>query len=131
VCRYRTHFANCRFRRHAQSAGTVADLCRGEGVSIPTFYQRRKKLVRSTACRQPGQGRAFRPVMVTPDPQAGAPAALSVRLPGGVQLEVPRENLEAVRVVVAELARAQRGPGALRLGLRDSHVAYGEPFNFE
>ena len=96
-----------RFRRHAQSAGTVEEFCRGEGVSIPTFYQWRKKLARSPRRREPGRPPAFRPVLVTPDPQAGAPAALSVRLPGGVQLEVPRENLETVRVVVAELVRAE------------------------
>ena len=33
-------------------------------------------------------------------------AALSVRLPGGAELEVPRENLDAIRAVVAELVRA-------------------------
>jgi hypothetical protein len=34
-------------------------------------------------------------------------AALSVRLPGGAELEVPRENLDTVRAVVAELVRSQ------------------------
>jgi hypothetical protein len=42
--------------------------------------------------------------MVTP-----SVAALSVRLPGGAELEVPREDLDAVRAVVAELVRSQYG----------------------
>jgi putative transposase len=91
-----------RFRRYAKSAHSVEDFCRGEGVSAATFYHWRKKLVRAPGRRPLGKRDAFRPVMVTP-----AVAGLSVRLPGGAELEVPRENLDAIRAVVAELVRSQ------------------------
>lgn len=91
-----------RFRRYAKSALSVEDFCRGEGVSTPTFYHWRKKLAPAPRRRQTDRRRAFRPVMVT-----ASVAALSVRLPGGVELEVPRENLDAIRAVVAELVRTQ------------------------
>ena len=93
-----------RFRRYAKSELSVEGFCRGEGVSTPTFYHWRKKLASAPRRRQSGKRRAFRPVMVTP-----SAAALSVRLPGGAELEVPRENLDAIRAVVAELVRSQYG----------------------
>jgi putative transposase len=91
-----------RFRRYAKSTLSVGDFCREEGLSVPTFYHWRKKLAQAPLRRQSGKRRAFRPVMVTP-----SVAALSVRLPGGAELEVPRENLDTVRAVVAELVRVQ------------------------
>lgn len=91
-----------RFQRYAKSELSVEDFCRGEGVSAPTFYHWRKKLAPVPSRRPLGKRRAFRAVMVTP-----SAAALSVRLPGGVELEVPRENLDAIRAVVAELVRTQ------------------------
>lgn len=91
-----------RFRRYGKSTLSVGDFCREEGVSVPTFYHWRKKLTPAPRRRQPGKRHAFRPVMVT-----ASVAALSVRLPGGAELEVPRENLDTVRAVVAELVRTQ------------------------
>jgi len=91
-----------RFRRYAKSALTIEDFCRSEGVSTPTFYHWRKKLAQAPGRRPLGKRGAFRPVMVT-----ASVAALSVRLPGGAELEVPRENLDAIRAVVAELVRSQ------------------------
>jgi putative transposase len=96
-----------RFRRYAKSALSVEDFCRGEGVSAATFYHWRKKLARASSRRQSGKRGAFRPVMVT-----ASVSALSVRLPGGVELEVPRENLDVIRAVVAELVRTQYDPTA-------------------
>jgi hypothetical protein len=112
-----------RFRRYAESTQTVENFCRSEGVSVPAFYQWRKKLALSPRKRQSEKRPAFRPLMVTPsvqvmpDPPAASPrgypapgpAAFLVRLPSGATLEVPRENLETVRVVVAELLRAGQG----------------------
>ena len=94
-----------RFRRYAKSAVTVEAFCSQEGVSVPTFYLWRKKLFPTRSARESGQPRSFRPVIVTSDPQALCRSALSVRLPGGVELEVPAGNLEVIRVVVGELTR--------------------------
>lgn len=89
-----------RFRRYAKSALSVEEFCQGEEVSAATFYHWRKKLAPAPGRRPSGKRRAFRAVMLTP-----STAALSVRLPGGATLEVPRENLDTVRAVVAELVR--------------------------
>ena len=91
-----------RFRRCAKSELTVEEFCAQEGVATPTYYYWRKKLAGSPGQRKSAPRPVFRPVLVRP-----SLSALSVRLPGGAELEVPRENLEAVRVVVAELVRTQ------------------------
>ena len=96
-----------RLRRQARWAGTVEEFCRDEGISIPTFYYWRKKLAGSGVSRQPAERRAFRAVLVTP-----SVTALSARLPGGIELEVPAGNLEVIRLVVGELTRAQPGTAA-------------------
>jgi hypothetical protein len=95
-----------RFRRYAVFPGTVEAFCRGEGVSVPTFYLWRKKLDGTAGKRQTGQQRAFRPLLVA----SGMPG-LSVQLPGGARLEVPGENLEVVRVVVGALVHARDAQG--------------------
>jgi hypothetical protein len=96
-----------RFGRYAKSPLSVGDFCRGEGVSVAAFYYWRNRVAGAPLRRPSGQRHAFRPVLVT-----ASLAALSVRLPGGVELEVPRENLDTVRAVVAELVRAQSDPTA-------------------
>lgn len=52
-----------------------------------------------------GKRPAFEPVRLTP---AGTP--MSIYLPGGVRVEVPMENLDAVRAVVGEVLARAGGP---------------------
>ncbi len=47
----------------------------------------------------------FQPVRVT-----GAETPISIQLPGGVRVEVPAENLDAVRAVLGELLRQDATP---------------------
>lgn len=102
-----------RFRRQSRSRLPVGRFCLDEGVSVPSFYAWRKKLalarptsrsMRKPACENAPPARAFQPVLV-----AAARPALSIRLPGGVELQVPAENLDVIRVVIGELARATAG----------------------
>jgi hypothetical protein len=88
-----------RLQRHRRSGLTVARFCEREGVSTASFYSWRKRL---GGARTGGEGElpGFQPVRLTP---AGVP--MSIHLPGGVQVEVPMENLEGVRAVVGELMR--------------------------
>jgi len=112
-----------RIRRFGRSGLTVVRFCEQEGVSTASFYRWRGRLsaqqtpARNTQARRmlPKHGLesmpAFRPVQILP---AGTP--LSIHLPGGVRVEVPLENLDAVRAVVGELAErsaaSKRGDGS-------------------
>jgi hypothetical protein len=95
-----------RLARFARSGLPVARFCSGEGVSVASFYHWRKKLALDTAGPRPaGRGDAFQPLKVI------APlASVSIYLPGGTRIEVRAEDLDAVRTVVAEVARGNRGP---------------------
>ena len=100
-----------RFRRFGRSGLTVAQFSEEEGVSAASFYRWRNRLAgqkvpirntkarRATPKRGAGHVPAFQAVRVT---SVGTP--MSIHLPGGVRVEVPTENLEALRAVVGELA---------------------------
>ncbi len=90
---------------------TVIRFCREEGVSTASFYRWRNRLAergrprrdadpRTTATTGIERTPLFQPIRVT---EAEAP--ISVQLPGGVRVEVPAENLDAVRAVLGELLR--------------------------
>ena len=112
------------WRERLQRFGTlemkVKEFCAGEGVSVASFYAWRRKLAKPAADRD-GQkdgepsypsertSPVFTPVVVNP-----LPATVSIRLLSGVQIDVPSENLAAVRTVIGELLRADRVPGVLR-----------------
>ena len=100
-----------RVRRFEHSGLTVVRFCKEEGVSTASFYRWRNRLAdQGLPMRNAGARRwattggvsppAFQPVRVT-----GAEAPISIQLPGGVRVEVPAENLDAVRAVLGELLR--------------------------
>ena len=93
-----------RFRRGTLS---VAEFCRREGVSVPSFYQWRKRLepkAQATSRRERSRGSVpakpkqppslFVPVNVTPSPVA------EIEFPNGVRVRVPATNVEAIRAAV-------------------------------
>lgn len=97
-----------RLRRFHKSRQSIAAFCRQEGVSPPSFYLWRRRLVKAPSERPitaPPSG--FRPVRLVPA------AGVSVQLPGGTQLLVPISDAEGLRVAIETLARvdAQRGGG--------------------
>lgn len=95
----------------------VKEFCVEEDVSVASFYDWRRKLAKPMADRD-GQedgepsypserpSSVFAPIVVGP-----LPATVSIRLPDGVQIDVPSENLAAVRTVIGELLRTDRAPG--------------------
>ena len=101
-----------RVRRFERSGLTVVGFCDQEGVSTASFYRWRNRLVdqqpigQSTDARRVARSGgvedspAFRPVRVAP-----THAPVSIQLPGGLRVEVPAENLDAVRAVLDELLR--------------------------
>ena len=104
-----------RIRRFSQSKLTVAAFCKKEQVSVPSFYQWRRKLSGSSTGRRTGKPKAssaFRSVaLVTPG------HVVSVMLACGTRIEVPSESTEAVR----ESRHAKRSDQRTNLSLPTCH----------
>ena len=98
-----------RLRRYEQAGQTVAEFCRRESVSVPSFYQWRKRLAPSmgqpskSATRRDAQAPVFQQVMLT------SGAVVVVELPSGVRVELPAQQVQLVRAVVVELLEAEAG----------------------
>jgi len=88
-----------RLRRFERSGLTVAKFCRQEGVSVPSFYQWRKRLAEAAAGSRRSTP-AFQQVML-------AGSVVAIELPSGVRVELPAQQLQLVRAVVAELLQAE------------------------
>jgi len=97
-----------RLQRFSSTDLGVAKFCTDEGVSVPSFYYWRRKLgQKASGQRSVARRGAFRPVAVIPMVHT-----VSIQLAGGTRLDVRAEHLDAVRTVVAELIRADRGQEA-------------------
>lgn len=88
-----------RMDRYHRCSLTVHEFCRREGVSVPSFYQWRKKLAQSSP--EP----AFIPVTL---PQ-GEVAPVTLKLPGGAEIEIeatidPVMLRRLIAAVIAETA---------------------------
>ena len=89
-----------RIARCKDSGMTTEQFCASEEVSQACYYSWRRKLGLSTPRpSKSSRSKSFQQVIVT-----SARAALSARLPGGIQIEVSGED--AMRTVVGELVRA-------------------------
>jgi len=105
-----------RFERFSSCGLPVGRFCARERVSVASFCYWRKKLGPGFIARAMGQrrrspdpsaserGGVFRPVTVVP-----AASGVRIHLPGGTRIEVGTECSEAVRAVVAEVVRLDRG----------------------
>ena len=91
-----------RLRRFKRSRLTVVEFCSSEDVSVPSFYQWRKKLAAERVSRQASRIRraGFQQVTVHPVSQA-----VLIRFPGGTRMELPSENCDVIRTIVQELGR--------------------------
>jgi transposase-like protein len=108
-----------RLARFRRGDLTVAEFCRREGVSTPSFYQWRKRLElgqqSSKRGRRSGNGSAtagdgspFVAVSVSP------PAIAEVEFPNGVRIRVPATNVEALRAAVLAGSDVWRCPDVKR-----------------
>lgn len=105
-----------RFHRFSSSGLSVERFCARERVSVASFYYWRKKLEPCSDARAEGRRRqalgqsvseragVFQPVTVVP-----AMSGVWIHLPGGTQIEVRAEHPGAVRAVIAEVVRLDRG----------------------
>ncbi len=106
-----------RFERFEDGGMTIAEFCGAEGVSTASFYAWRRKLAmrhQTKPHRTPqrkkkrqkkrpkeklaGRG-AFEPLTI-------AAAAVVIRLPDGILIEVPAHSEHALRAIVGQLVRA-------------------------
>ena len=108
-----------RLLRFQDSDVTVAQFCRSEGVSQPSFYQWKNKLrdqlpPTESPNRRPAlsgnrtsKRPAFKAVQMTSSSQpCASQPALTVCMPGGIQIEVA-DNLSAIQAVMRELLRTE------------------------
>ena len=90
-----------RLKRWEASTLTVAAFCRGEGVSVPTLYEWRKRLAvgtSGTAVAQRGDAKvAFVPVRVSP---SSATVPIEVELPNGSRVRLSSGDHELLRSVI-------------------------------
>ena len=89
-----------RLARFRNGKLTVAEFCRHEGVSNPSFYQWRRRLdprhanqVRRSRAAKAGR-LSFVPVKVS------SATLAEVEFPNGVRIRVPATDLEALRAVI-------------------------------
>lgn len=96
-----------RLQRFAQADLSVVEFCRREQVSVPSFYQWRRKLADSSNLavpRRPTRA-SFLPVQVS------AAADLQVNFPNGARLTLPASDHELVRVSIEAIAQAPTAAG--------------------
>jgi transposase len=90
-----------RLRRFDISRLTVAEFCKREGVSIPSFYQWRKRIAAREEGTVDGMNRpqAFIPVRLTQG------AAVEIHLPNGTRVCLPPGDGEVLRVAIEAAGR--------------------------
>lgn len=99
-----------RLARFERGGVTVAAFCAREGVSVPSFYQWRRKLAAGNAGqRKSGTASSVAgEVRFLPIELAGGISSVEVLLPGGAKLRVPSHEHEALRTILAALVHSQR-----------------------
>ena len=106
-----------RLRRFERCDLTVAAFCEAEGVSLPSFYQWRKRLgARGRQARPGGTGR-MRPAFVPLQFAEPAPATVEIHLPNGVRVCLPGNDRQgiAAAIAAAALAPTTKQPNATRV----------------
>ena len=103
-----------RLGRFNKGDWTVAEFCRREGVSNPSFYQWRKRLrqgdrqARRVEQEDPGASAAEVPGRFLPVNVAGLSAA-EIELPNGIKIRVPATNAEVLRTAILTSHEACQG----------------------
>ena len=96
-----------RLERFARSELSVAEFCRREKVSVPSFYHWRKKLETTAAgqIRTRPTKATFLPVQVT------STASLQVAFPNGATFILPADDHELIKLSIEAIAVARTTSG--------------------
>jgi transposase-like protein len=111
-----------RFDRFHRSGTSVAQFCRDEGISAPSFYSWRRKLGRKAAA----SAGSFRNAGVVAESRHGSfvpvrvlgglnlSGQITAELPGGTRLTIPLSDPQALQVAITALVRgdAERAGGS-------------------
>jgi hypothetical protein len=91
-----------RLERFRQAGISVTRFCRGEQVSVPSFYQWRRKLAAGSARHNDRLHavEAFAPVRLV------GTASVAAWLPGGTRIEIPIGDSQALQLALHTLVRA-------------------------
>lgn len=95
-----------RLRRFRRVNLSVSEFCRREKVSVPSYYQWRRKLAEATS----EVGAAGEPVTFIPV-QVASSADLQVTFPNGARLTLPVHNCQHVQVFIESIATARTTQG--------------------
>lgn len=90
-----------RFKRFDASGLSVTRFCQLEGISMPSFYQWRKRLRASTVNSGDSGVPTFLPVRITPSPLC----VVEIHLPNGTRICIPPEHSESLRIVIETASR--------------------------
>ena len=109
-----------RLERFQQAGISVTRFCRGERVSVPSFYQWRKKLADGST-RQNGRTRAVETFAAV---RLVGTVSVAAWLPGGTRIEIPLGDPRAMQLAIETLVRADAecaaGFDAKRVGHLDA-----------
>jgi hypothetical protein len=110
-----------RLRRFVRWQATVAEFCRSENVSVPAFYQWRRKL--ASAEQSPDRAvvpapAAFLPVQVTatatlPTDMPVSSTDIQVVFPNGVRMQLPTHDAALLRLSIETVAAADVQSGGV------------------
>jgi transposase-like protein len=93
-----------RLRRFVASGSSITEFCRQEGVSAASFYLWRKRLAKYNGPRgepnTPAARHPFVPVWLT----GTTVPPIVIRLPNGVRVRLPGDNLPALRAGIEAAA---------------------------
>jgi hypothetical protein len=117
-----------RFERFARCGKSVLRFCAAEGVSVPSFYQWRKKLAAREATASVDSRASVDPLASDNPTLLGSGSFAAVRLvgsasvaawlPGGTRLEIPLGDPRALTLVIETLVRADAQAAAVTISGR-------------
>ena len=91
-----------RVGRFARSKMTVAEFCRGEHVSVASFYQWRRRLAETATAEEANMKKSARPTFIPV--QVTTAANLQVVFPNGTRLTLPAHDHELVKLSIESIA---------------------------
>jgi transposase len=114
-----------RLERFARSEVTAAAFCQAEGVSLPSFYQWRRKLATPSVC-EPAQerrsaGQAPR-TFVQLIPTAGTAAIVEIQLPNGARICLPSDDRQLLAAAISAAGQVS-GASGQQLALHEGAAA--------
>ena len=89
-----------RLAKFRKSKLSVAEFCRQEGISNPSFYQWRKRLGEEAARSEQVQVPAKTPQSALVPVKVSSSLFVEIEFPNGIRMRVPAGNSEVLRCVI-------------------------------